>query len=93
MIADLVKVEMGPDILVPAKLEEVEPNKEFYRASPIIKNQFTKMTFAPEVEWDTVVELVNANLIYARAVAKPNQVINSQSPGNVPRGNMQSTLF
>ena len=49
-----------------ATLDDVEPMKEVLRKDPLKENTFIKTFFYPEVDWQTVVELVNANLIYVK---------------------------
>lgn len=87
-IADLVFDENHAVRL--ATVDDVEPMKEVLRKDPLKENTFIKTFFYPEVEWDTVVELVNAKLIY---VKDTNQAGDSKPSRGQPAGPMQSTLF
>jgi len=49
-----------------ATVDDVEPMKELLRKDPLKENTFIKTFFYPEVDWTTVVELVNAKLIYVK---------------------------
>lgn len=81
-IADLVFDENHAVRL--ATVDDVEPMKEVLRKDPLRDNTFIKTFFYPEVEWDTVVELVNAKLIYVK---------DTNEAGNIKQTEIQTTIF
>lgn len=49
-----------------AKEEEVVPNEWYYIQDPLRRNVFLKQQFAPEVEWQTILDFLSLNKIYVR---------------------------
>lgn len=61
-----VMSEAGGDILRPANIDEIIPDREYFMMCPTDNKRFFKMTLHPSMEWDNIVELVGAKRIYVR---------------------------
>lgn len=53
----------GDELLEPAVLEEIEPNKKYYMQQQK-KNEFYPTVFHPSVTWSTIQELHNTGKIW-----------------------------
>jgi hypothetical protein len=66
-IRDYMLEEKGTDLLRLATEDEVVPVEEkFYMQDPLRSNTFYLTSFAPSVEWDSIMEFITAKKLYVR---------------------------
>jgi hypothetical protein len=59
--------EEGFDLLVLAREDEIVPDEErYYMIDPLNSTKFYRTSFDPIMEWDSILEFVNAKRIYVR---------------------------
>lgn len=58
--------DKGLDLVRLAKEEEIVPNEWYYIKDPLRGNVFLKQQFAPEVEWQTILDFLSLNKIYVK---------------------------
>lgn len=92
-IRDYALEEKGSNLLRLATEEEVVPSEEkFYMQDPMRSNTFYRTSFDPSVEWDSIMEFINAKKLYVRN-QKPNNNSTGKSSANRDTGPVQSSLF
>jgi hypothetical protein len=74
--------EKGSDLLRLATEDEIVPSEEkFYMQDPMRSNTFYRTSFDPSVEWDSIMEFINAKKLYVRDdKSKPDSSIDVASP-------------
>jgi hypothetical protein len=81
-IRDYMLEEKGSDLLRLATEDEIVPSEEkFYMQDPMRSNTFYRTSFDPSVEWDSIMEFINAKKLYVRDdKSKPDSSIDVASP-------------
>ena len=57
-------VETGENLVELATEDDVAPDIDMLMVTPTNPNRFHKVRFHPKLEWDNVVELINAKRVY-----------------------------
>jgi len=92
-IRDYMLEEKGDDLLRLATEDEIVPSVDkFYMQDPMRSNTFYRTSFDPSVEWDSIMEFINAKKLYVRN-QKPNNNSTGKSSANRDTGPVQSSLF
>ena len=86
-IRDYMLEDKGDDLLRLATEDEIVPSVDkFYMQDPMRSNTFYRTSFDPSVEWDSIMEFINAKKLYVRDdKVKHDSVIGNDTA--------QSTLF
>lgn len=96
-VRDWEKFMQGIDILRPALLEEIEPNKKLWRRSLVKPNEFYETMFRPEVSWFTICDIFKTKTIYIEraSLEHTEEPPEGEGSGDIePTGNqIQRSLF
>ena len=66
-IRDYMLEDKGDDLLRLATEDEIVPSVDkFYMQDPMRSNTFYRTSFDPSVEWDSIMEFINAKKLYVR---------------------------